>query len=57
MSPKEAKKRSIDMLDSVGIVDPAARFYPYLHAIALMVFAANIMADEAQEWLDPKRRK
>lgn len=26
-------------------------------AIALMVFAANIMADEAQEWLDPKRRK
>jgi peptide/nickel transport system permease protein len=26
-------------------------------AIALMVFAANIMADEAQDWLDPKRRK
>jgi peptide/nickel transport system permease protein len=26
-------------------------------AIALMVFAANIMADEFQEWLDPKRRK
>ncbi|WP_035282247.1 ABC transporter permease [Brevibacterium album] len=25
-------------------------------AIALMVFAANIMADEFQEWLDPKRR-
>ncbi|MCQ9368764.1 ABC transporter permease [Brevibacterium sp. 50QC2O2] len=26
-------------------------------AIALMVFAVNIMADEVQTWLDPKRRK
>lgn len=64
MSAKEAKKRSIDMLDSVGIIDPAARFHSYPHelsggmrqrvviAIALLCGPELLIADEPTTAVD-----
>lgn len=64
MSAKEAKRRSIDMLDSVGIVDPAARFHSYPHelsggmrqrvviAIALLCGPELLIADEPTTAVD-----
>src|SRR5699024_6991612 len=64
ISPKEAKKRSIDMLDKVGIVDPDKRFHSYPHelsggmrqrvviAIAMLCGPELLIADEPTTAVD-----
>lgn len=64
ISAKEAKLRSIEMLDSVGIVDPEARFHSYPHelsggmrqrvviAIALLCGPELLIADEPTTAVD-----
>lgn len=64
ISAREAKRRSIEMLDAVGIVDPEARFYSYPHelsggmrqrvviAIALLCGPELLIADEPTTAVD-----